>query len=198
MALTREAIVVAAVEILDDYGLADLTMRRLASALDVKAGALYWHFGNKQSLLAAVADDVLAGFVEPGHGDGVGEWLGAWAAELRRILLLRRDAAELVASVSAMDLVGLDPRTSGRLLLRAAGAEPHQADAVMQAFWHFVLGHVVEEQTRAQLARLGVMQPSEASVADRHFEVGVGLLVSGLAAMSIPGQTAPNWGPCSL
>lgn len=185
MALTRETIVAAALEILDDYGLADLTMRRLGAALDVKAGALYWHFGNKQSLLAAVADEVLAAFVEPGHGGGVGEWLDAWSAELRRVLLLRRDAAELVASVSAMDMVGLDPRLLGRHLLQGSGLSQDRADAVMQAFWHFVLGHVVEEQTRAQLAELGVLEPVGSDVVSRQFVIGVGLLVAGLAAMSI-------------
>ena len=33
------------------YGIADLTMRRLARELDVTPGALYWHFANKQQLL---------------------------------------------------------------------------------------------------------------------------------------------------
>ena len=44
---------------LDRYGLADLTMRRLATELGVQPSALYHHFPNKQALLAAVADEVL-------------------------------------------------------------------------------------------------------------------------------------------
>ena len=35
-----------------------ITMRRLAGALKVQPGALYWHFPNKQALLGAVADGV--------------------------------------------------------------------------------------------------------------------------------------------
>lgn len=183
MALTRAAIVAGALEILDEYGLADLTMRRLATALDVKAGALYWHFPNKQSLLAAVADEVLDGFVEPGDELVPGEWLRGWAVELRRCLLHHRDAAELVASASAMDLGDVDPRAPGRAMLEAAGAESGRADALMQAFWHFLLGHVVEEQTRSQLAELGVMSTVDSLRSEWQFAVGLDLLVAGLASI---------------
>ena len=56
MSLTTHDIVAAGLEILDNYGLEDLSMRRLAQLLDVKASALYWHVANKQTLLAAMAD----------------------------------------------------------------------------------------------------------------------------------------------
>ena len=60
MALSRAAIVDAGLGILDAYGLGDLSMRRVADALGVQAGALYYHVPNKQSLLAALSDEVLA------------------------------------------------------------------------------------------------------------------------------------------
>jgi len=46
--------------LLDELGLPDLTMRRLASTLEVQPSALYWHFPNKQALLASVADQIIA------------------------------------------------------------------------------------------------------------------------------------------
>ena len=49
--LSRERIVDAAFSVLRDYGLADLSMRRLAKELGVQAGALYWHVPSKQDLL---------------------------------------------------------------------------------------------------------------------------------------------------
>lgn len=64
MALTKTEIISTALGILDAYGLNDLTMRRLADSLDVKASALYWHVANKQSLLAELVDKILAG-LEP-------------------------------------------------------------------------------------------------------------------------------------
>ncbi|MFS0702718.1 TetR family transcriptional regulator, partial [Cellulomonas sp. 179-A 4D5 NHS] len=70
MALTRAQVVAAALEILDEYGLGDLTMRRLAGSLGVQPGALYWHVANKQALLAEVADAIVAELPVPASGDG--------------------------------------------------------------------------------------------------------------------------------
>ena len=61
MQLHKRDVVEAATTLLDDYGIADLTMRRLARELNVSPGALYWHFANKQQLLGAVADRILDG-----------------------------------------------------------------------------------------------------------------------------------------
>ncbi|MDQ6741232.1 MAG: TetR family transcriptional regulator, partial [Actinomycetota bacterium] len=42
MSLSRQQIIDTALKILRDYGLADLSMRRLARDLGVQPGALYW------------------------------------------------------------------------------------------------------------------------------------------------------------
>lgn len=60
MQLTPTTIIKSALEILHDYGLGDLTIRRLARTLDVAPAALYWHFPNKQALLGGVADELLS------------------------------------------------------------------------------------------------------------------------------------------
>ena len=102
MSLTKADVVRAGVEILDTYGLGDLSMRRLAEHLGVKAGALYWHVANKQSLLAAVSDEILA--VDGGPTSvpvaeaDLAEGIDEWARCFRRTLLAHRDGAELVAS----------------------------------------------------------------------------------------------------
>ena len=44
MQLHKRDVVEAAAALLDEYGIADLTMRRLARELSVSPGALYWHF----------------------------------------------------------------------------------------------------------------------------------------------------------
>ncbi len=179
MALTAERIVEAAGTILDDYGLADLTMRRVADALGVKAGALYWHFPNKQSLLAAVADEVLGDLERLDPADAR-RCLGEWATSVRALLLAHRDAAELVASTKAMGLGRVDPTAGARQALRTGGATDDEADGVAQAFMHFVLGHVMEEQTQSQLAALGVVESFDSHRSQRHFDRGVRLLVAGV------------------
>ena len=73
MALSRAAIVDAGLGILDAYGLGDLSMRRVADALGVQAGALYYHVPNKQSLLAALSDEVLEDVPEPVWNTSIGK-----------------------------------------------------------------------------------------------------------------------------
>ena len=59
-ALSKERIVEAAIEILDADGESALTFRALTARLATGAGAIYWHVANKNDLLAATTDDVIA------------------------------------------------------------------------------------------------------------------------------------------
>ncbi|MEV4513833.1 TetR family transcriptional regulator [Dactylosporangium sp. NPDC049525] len=60
-ALSRTRIVAAAVELLDVTGEGGLTFRALAAHLRTGPGAIYWHVANKDELLTAGTDAVLAG-----------------------------------------------------------------------------------------------------------------------------------------
>jgi AcrR family transcriptional regulator len=64
-ALTPERIVATAVELADDAGLAQVSMRRLAGRLGVEAMSLYHHVANKEALLDAMVDAVFAEFHAP-------------------------------------------------------------------------------------------------------------------------------------
>jgi AcrR family transcriptional regulator len=59
-ALSKERIVEAAIEILDAHGESALTFRTLTARLSTGAGAIYWHVANKNDLLAATTEDVIA------------------------------------------------------------------------------------------------------------------------------------------
>lgn len=59
-ALSKERIVKAAIGILDADGESALTFRALAASLATGSGAIYWHVANKDELLAATTDDVIA------------------------------------------------------------------------------------------------------------------------------------------
>ncbi|WP_433381720.1 TetR/AcrR family transcriptional regulator C-terminal domain-containing protein [Actinoplanes sp. CA-142083] len=60
-ALSRERIVEAAVELLDEAGEGGLTFRALSARLRTGPGAIYWHVANKSELLAVATETVLAG-----------------------------------------------------------------------------------------------------------------------------------------
>ncbi|MFC8823825.1 TetR/AcrR family transcriptional regulator [Streptomyces sp. NPDC057137] len=59
-ALSKERIVEAAIEILDTEGESALTFRALTARLATGAGAIYWHVANKNELLAAATNDLIA------------------------------------------------------------------------------------------------------------------------------------------
>jgi TetR/AcrR family tetracycline transcriptional repressor len=56
--LDRDVVVDTALAVADEEGLEAVTIRRLAQTLSVTPMALYWHFTDKEALLAAVADRV--------------------------------------------------------------------------------------------------------------------------------------------
>ncbi|WP_034271516.1 TetR/AcrR family transcriptional regulator [Actinospica robiniae] len=59
-ALSKERIVEAAIELLDAEGESGLTFRALAARLATGSGAIYHHVANKNDLLTAATDDVIA------------------------------------------------------------------------------------------------------------------------------------------
>ncbi|MEV8212825.1 TetR/AcrR family transcriptional regulator C-terminal domain-containing protein [Leifsonia sp. NPDC077715] len=184
---SRDDVAEAALRILDDLGLPDLTMRRLASALDVQPSALYWHFPNKQSMLAEVADRIVAARRPASQPDDA-PWQDAVRAEadaLRDALLAYRDGAEVVSSTLALGLGS--PETLDRLARAVArgGFDAETSRRAATALLHFVLGHVSHEQQRIQYDSLGVLADQPASPLDEDdpaaaFAFGVGLLVGGL------------------
>lgn len=77
-ALSRDAIVTAAVTLLRSEGLERLTMRRLAAVLDTGPASLYVYVRNTEALHAAVLDELL------GEVDLHGE--GTWRDRLHALL----------------------------------------------------------------------------------------------------------------
>ena len=59
----------AAIAILDAEGTGGLTVRTLAARLATGSGAIYWHVADKDELLAAATDQVIAAALAP-HGAG--------------------------------------------------------------------------------------------------------------------------------
>lgn len=192
MSLNADAIVAAGLELLDRYGLGDLSMRRVAETLGVKAGALYYHVPNKQSLLAGIADEVLGAMAVPDDELPPDLWLTRWAGNLRSALLARRDGAELVASTLALGLGRSDPRWAAVDLLEIVGIE--EAEATVSALMHFVLGHVTAEQTRSQLVELGVVADFDGAASAADFRHGVALFVRGALWTEIVEVQRPSTG----
>jgi AcrR family transcriptional regulator len=63
--ISREAIVAAAVALLDREGYDALSMRALGEELDTGAASLYWHVGSKDGLLDLVFDHIIGEVTVP-------------------------------------------------------------------------------------------------------------------------------------
>ncbi|MGW5448700.1 TetR/AcrR family transcriptional regulator [Streptomyces asiaticus] len=71
-ALSRERIVEAAVELLDTAGEGGLTFRALTERLATGPGAIYWHVANKEELLDAATDAVVAAALAAERAESAG------------------------------------------------------------------------------------------------------------------------------
>lgn len=142
----RESVARAALALLDEVGLADLSMRRIAARLDLQPSALYWHFDSKQALFAALADLITA---EITHDDAT---VLTTARRIRDALFTYRDGAELVLSTSALRLGSSSAQRALETALRAEHDDivlPHSlVTATATALLHFILGHAALVQQR--------------------------------------------------
>lgn len=106
-ALSREAIVEAAVTLLRTEGLERLTMRRLAAVLDTGPASLYVYVRNTEALHAAVLDELL--------GDVDLQGAGSWRDRLHAILRSYTSVLFAYPSVARMSVF---TRPSGPHYLR--------------------------------------------------------------------------------
>lgn len=204
---SRDDVATAALHILDHFGLADLTMRKLAATLEVQPSALYWHFENKQALLAELADQIV-GYraVEP-VPTTFQSLVVAESLALRDALLTYRDGAELVSSTIALDIGAAAPLARLTAAVATGGFTTRFSSAAGLVLLHFILGHVSHEQQRLQADSLGVVSPaatqrpsdaagepnpaiSGAIQSAAAFRFGIDLIVSGLVSSSSLGSPA--------
>lgn len=185
MQLRRADVLDGAISILDEYGLADLTMRRLATSLHVQPGALYWHFKDKQTLLGAIADALLADVDTPPTTNAWDEQLCHVAHRLRDALLSHRDGAELVAATYASRLVTNRIRERIAAVCIRAGLPRGESELAADTLLYYILGQTVDEQARMQMDSVGALGDAASPLFETpdptsRFDFGLGLFVDGV------------------
>lgn len=182
---TRADVVAHAVTVLDEYGLADLTMRRLGAELDVRPSALYHHFANKQSLLAAVADELLDRTLRPATSQEWSARVTESCTGLRDALLAWRDGAEVVATVHAFGLGGARALAHLDEALDGAGLDPVLRGVAARTLLHYVFGQTTAEQTHLQAVGAGAQVDQTSGAGDAEFAAGLSLVVDGIRARAV-------------
>jgi TetR/AcrR family transcriptional regulator, tetracycline repressor protein len=136
--LTRDEVIGAALQIVDDEGLEALSMRRLGSALGVEAMALYRHVRNKDALVDLTVDRMRSEMrLADDLPDDPAVVMEAIFIEYRRVLLNHPNMLPLAARRT--DTGG----PSGLAYLIEHGLDPETAVSLYQSLLAFTLGYSV-------------------------------------------------------
>lgn len=176
----RDDVLAHAHQLVSTYGLGALTMRRLGAELGVQPSAIYHHFANKQTLLAAVAEEILRRGQRPRTADRA-DWTGRVrevCAELRDAMLACTDGADVVATVWAFGMGVQGPPLELEVILRDAGLDDELALVGSRTLLHYIFGHAFEEQTAIQAISAGAVERELDSLPD--FWTGLEVVVDGL------------------
>ncbi|MFG2874818.1 TetR/AcrR family transcriptional regulator [Streptomyces sp. NPDC048337] len=198
--LSRGSIARAALELLDEEGPQALKMRTLADRLGVRGASLYHHVASKDDVLDAVSELINEEIdLSPLDGPDWREGIAAYARGYRRVYLRHPNAiapAARRAVEAAPALRGYDALLAA--LIRA-GCTPARAAEAAAAIDYLVLGSALETFTAGFTRPAGEYRPDYPALADsltdaaatgaglaelddRGFELGLGLVLDGLAA----------------
>ena len=145
--LTRDAILAAALSLIDESGIESCTMRAVATELGVEAMSLYWHVPGKEALLDGIVGRILGEVAA--ERDEAGEWqerLASFGHSFRNVLLRHPNALPLIAGrpFSAYAAAGRMAET-GMATLAAAGFDRTTAIRAVRTVSRFVIGFTLLE-----------------------------------------------------
>lgn len=151
--LTRDRIVEAAIELLDSTGEGGLTFRSLSERLATGPGALYWHVANKDDLVNAACDAIVARTLADGAG-------GATPGDsIRELALALFDAIDrhpwvgsaLAAAHGQLPMVRILERIGRQV--RALGVPEEAQWATVSVLLNYILGVGGQNAANGQFAR---------------------------------------------
>lgn len=157
----------AAVALLDEEGLAGLSMRKLADRLSAGATSLYWHVETKDDLLEYVIDEIY------GEVDVPEPELAGWrsgvillAHSLRATILRHPWLPEVISSRASLGPNAMSLSQRATALFRSAGFTGFELDHATSALISYVLG-----TTGAEAAWLATVKASGKTVGEWADEV---------------------------
>jgi AcrR family transcriptional regulator len=186
--LTRDAILDAALALLDRHGLAGLSMRRLGAALGVEAMSLYHHVPSKDALLDGLHERILVSLeAPPPQARHWQAFARHQAHALHRALLAHPHAIPLFATRPAATPAAIARLDRYLAVLLEAGFQPLDALSVVQLVAQLVVGHAMwttsVELTLVDAAAPPHVQQVERVIdrwdPDRELELGIDALLHG-------------------
>ena len=141
--LSRRATLEAALRIADEEGLAQLSVRRLASELEVNAASLYHHFSGKDEILVGVARLALVGVRTPTSNErDWREWLVDNVVGYRSALLRHPELTPLLIRRHPLR-IGIDEHDATTARLRDGGVPDGLILPLLEALEALALGSAI-------------------------------------------------------
>ena len=184
--LTRERILDAAIELLDNHGMDALSMRRLGAAVGVEAMSLYNHIPNKDALLDGIHERILRSLDPPTTARTWQSFVRHQAYALHMALMAHPNAIPLFATRPAATPAAIQQLDRYLEVLGRAGFEPLDALSIVQLVAQLVVGHAMWS-TAVEVAFLDDAPPHVKQVErvldkwnpDRELEMGIDALLAG-------------------
>ncbi|CAM5546290.1 TetR/AcrR family transcriptional regulator [Streptomyces narbonensis] len=159
--LDRDRIVSTSIRMLDEEGLAKLSMRKLATELGVTAMSLYWYVDTKDDIIEFAMDSVY-GEVDLAAVDAAGDWqerIRVLALEYRGMLVRH---GWMSPTVGQYLNIGPNAIAFGRKIheaIRDTGLSLDRQPSAMSAVFQFVYGYgTIESQFSRRAAEAGMSQ----------------------------------------
>ncbi|GAA4593016.1 TetR/AcrR family transcriptional regulator C-terminal domain-containing protein [Planotetraspora phitsanulokensis] len=152
--LTREQIVKAAIDLLDDEGLEGLNMRALGKRLGSAATAVYWHVGSKDNLITLAGDEVWHQIALPDLATM--DWRTAatqMATDLHAMLTRHSWLVQAFGSYMIFGPGKARHDDHGYAVYEAAGFTGAQADQAAATVFTFVLGNALVPAAAASFTK---------------------------------------------
>ncbi|KIL39274.1 hypothetical protein SD70_20955 [Gordoniibacillus kamchatkensis] len=143
--LDRGRIIQTALQVLNEIGLKELSMRKIADKLQVKTASLYYHVKDKEQLMQLLLDKICGEMVWPEPSLPWKEQILQWGEQFRKVVHSHRDAVELFNSSLAMGYERLTQIEKLYQLFVSAGFADAQVPWMASMLKNYVLGFAAEE-----------------------------------------------------
>ncbi|MCX5392007.1 TetR/AcrR family transcriptional regulator C-terminal domain-containing protein [Streptomyces sp. NPDC006482] len=159
--LDRDRIVAASVRMLDEEGLAKLSMRRLATELGVTAMSLYWYVDTKDDIIEFAVDTVY-GEIDLAAVDAAGDWrnrIRVLALDYRRMLVNHPWMSPCAGQYLNIGPHAIAVGSKIQEAIGDTGLPMTRRPSAMSAVFQFVYGYgTIESQFGRRAAEAGMSQ----------------------------------------
>ena len=149
----KQRIVQAALTLLNKDGLDQLSMRRLAEVLGVRAASLYWHIKDKAELMQLLADSICGLIPLPDPSLPWQEKILSTAENYRRVLLSIRDAEKILLETTPTTSKRFEIMEATLRIFVEAGFSPEEVVSASSMVNNYVLSFVSDEVRLTNAAR---------------------------------------------